>query len=66
MLPRLSFFLHVFLTYLSSENIPAAQGVRNGVVSVRVSVPSVDRCSSEWRRVCCWAPCWQAISIDCC
>jgi len=70
MLPRLSFFLHFFLTYLSSENIPAAQGVRNGVVSVRVSVrlsvPSVDRCSSVRRRVCCWAPCWQATSIDCC
>jgi len=33
--------------------------------SVRLSVPSVDRCSSV-RRVCCCGPRWQEISISCC
>ena len=43
MLRHLSFFLPFFLTYLSTENIPAPQGVRNGVVSVRLSVCPICR-----------------------
>ena len=42
------------------------QGLCNGLmVSVRISVPSIDCCSSVWW-VCCWAPRRQATSIDCC
>ena len=43
----------------------ARQGQCNGTASVRLSVPSVDRCHSV-RRVCCCGPREQAISIDCC
>ena len=34
-------------------------------LSVRLSVPAIDRCCIV-RRVCCWAPGEQEISIDCC
>jgi len=41
------------------------QGLCNGTVSTRLSLPSVDCCNSM-RWVCCWVPCRQAISIHCC
>jgi len=45
------------------------QGLCNGMLSVRLSarlsVPSIDRCSSV-RQVCCCGPGGQEIAIDCC
>ena len=41
------------------------QGLCNGTESVRLSVSSIDRCSSV-RRVCCCGPGEQELSIDCC
>ena len=41
----------------------AKQGLFNGRMSVRMSVPSIDRCKRV-RRVRCWAPRGQEISID--
>ena len=43
----------------------AQRGLSNCLASVRLSVLSIDRCSSM-RRVCCLGPRGQAISIDCC
>ena len=42
----------------------AEQGLRDGRLSVRLFVPSINR-SSSVRRVCCWAPHGQEISICC-
>ena len=41
------------------------QGLRNGSVSIRPSVPCID-CRSSMRWVCRRAPCGQAMSIHCC
>jgi len=41
----------------------AEQDLRNGQVSVNLSLSSIDHCSSM-RLVCCWAPRGQEISIN--
>ena len=52
---------------LTLSALYAEQGLCNGLMSVRLcvclSIPSIDR-SSGVRRVCCWAPGGQEISID--
>ena len=45
--------------------VTVKQGVTVGRPLVRSSVRSID-CSNSSRRVCCWAPCVQKISIDSC
>jgi len=54
---------------LATGTVETCRRHGNGTVSVRLSVrlsvPSVDRCSSV-RRVCCCGPGEREISIDCC
>ena len=60
-LVRISF---QFLCYLRCPYIMWSR-VYSGRAFVRLSVPSIHS-SSGGRRVCCWAPCGQEISVDSC